>query len=206
MAMSSSLYRIRTGTGVLTLLLCLFSAQPAHAAAPALVQRCAACHGVDGNTTSARHYPNLAGQSAAYIELQLGNFRSGERPHALMRTIAQMLSPAEARTLSLYYAAQVARPQRSRDAALEQQGRQLFERGNAAGAPACASCHGAQGHGQAAFPRIAAQPANYTVAQLKVYRNAPRFNNPLATMMKTVAVKLSDQDMIAVSAYLATVK
>lgn len=174
--------------------------------AQALLQRCAACHGANGNTTDALLYPNLAGQSAAYIELQLSNFKSGERPHAQMRAVAAELSSADMRTLAGYYAAQPARAQRSTDPALEKQGRQIFEHGSAGGAPACAGCHGPQGHGQSPFPRVASQPPGYTLEQLKVYRDAPKFNNPLATAMKAVAIKLSDADMRAVSAYLATVR
>lgn len=182
-------------------------ALPALAApSSALLQRCAACHGATGNTADAALYPNLAGQSAAYIELQLTNFRSGERPHAQMRAVAGQLTAAEMRELAAYFAARKPQPQRSLDAALEQQGRRIFEHGSSAGAPACASYHGPQGHGQQAFPRIASQPARYTLEQLKVYRDAPGFNNPLATAMKQVAVKLSDADMRAVSAYLATVR
>ena len=184
----------------------LASAAMAAKPAPALLQQCAACHGVDGNTTSALLYPNLAGQAASYIALQLNNFRSGERPHAQMRAVAEKLSQADIVALAAWYAARSPKPQRSVDAALESQGRAVFERGNAAGAMACVACHGPQGQGQAQFPRIASQPAVYSLEQLKVYRNAPSFNNPLAMLMKSVAVKLSDQDMRAVSAYLATLK
>lgn len=197
---------VRPAIAALALMLASF-ALPVHAAPSAtLMQRCAACHGATGNTTAAALYPNLAGQSAAYIELQLNNFRNGERPHAQMRAVAEQLTGPEMRELAAFYAAQPAKPQASADAALERQGRQVFEHGSAGGAPACASCHGPQGHGQEPFPRIASQPAGYTLEQLKVYRDAPKFNNPLATAMKEVAVKLSDADMRAVAAYLATVR
>lgn len=186
----------------LTLASCALPALAAPSAA--LLQRCAACHGATGNTTAAALYPNLAGQSAAYIELQLNNFRNGERPHAQMRAVAEQLTGPDMRELAAFYAAQTAKAQAPADAALERLGRQVFEHGSAGGAPACASCHGPQGHGQQPFPRIASQPASYTLEQLKVYHDAPKFNHPLATAMKQVAVKLSDKEMRAVSAYLAT--
>jgi cytochrome c553 len=71
-------------------------------------------------------------------------------------------------------------------------------------APACTSCHGALGHGQATFPRIASQPADYLVEQLHVYHDAPHFNNPTASTMKGVALKLSAGETTAVAAYIAT--
>lgn len=203
MQTASAFYR---AAAALALVLSAFALPATAAPSPALLQRCTACHGVTGNTADAALYPNLAGQSAPYIELQLTNFRSGERPHAQMRAVAEQLTAADMRELAAFFAARKPAPQKSTDAALERQGRRIFEHGNSDGAPACASCHGPQGHGQQAFPRIASQPAGYTLEQLKVYRDAPRFNNPLATAMKQVAVKLSDADMRAVSAYLATVR
>ncbi|MFB9240653.1 c-type cytochrome [Massilia antarctica] len=196
----------RAIAGALAIMLASVAAPAVCAPPQALLQLCAACHSATGNTTSAALYPKLAGQSAAYIALQLNNFRSGERPHAQMRAVAEQLSGPDIRALASFYAAQRATPQPPADAALERQGREIFMHGSTAGAPACASCHGAQGQGQQAFPRIASQPAGYTLEQLKVYRDAPGFNNPLAMQMKAVAVKLGDADMRAVAAYLATVR
>jgi len=170
-----------------------------------LAQSCAACHGIDGNTANPALYPNLAGQAPAYLELQLANFKSGERPNPIMKSFAASLKDSDMHDLSAYFGAQPvkAQPQSNRD--LEERGKRIFTKGSATGAPACASCHGARGHGQAAFPRIASQPASYTLEQLHVYRDAPKFNNPLATEMKGVAVKLSEDEMKSVAAYIATV-
>ncbi|WP_394777540.1 c-type cytochrome [Undibacterium sp.] len=207
--------------GLISLACCWLLALPpafaATAAAPAaepqasiargrqLAQTCSACHGATGNSQNPALYPNLAGQSVAYLELQLTNFKSGERPNPLMKGFASALTAAQMHDLAAYFGAQTAKAQPKADAALEEKGKRIFTSGNAAGAPACASCHGAQGHGQAAFPRIASQPAAYTLEQLHVYRDVPKFNNPLATVMKGVAVKLSEDDMKSVSAYVATI-
>lgn len=178
------------------------SAAPGQAGQPA--QACLACHGATGNSTDPLRYPNLAAQAPAYLVLQLKNFQSGERPHPVMRAVAQTLSPADMQALAKHFGAQPARAQASRHPAQERLGRRIFEQGGAAGAPACASCHGPQGHGQGDFPRIASQPAPYLVAQLRTYRDVPHFGNPLATMMKGVAVRLKDDETQAVAAYLAT--
>lgn len=76
--------------------------------------------------------------------------------------------------------------------------------GSKAGALACVTWHGAQGEGQTVFPRIASQPAKYTLDQLHIYRDALHFKNPLAIQMKEVAKKLSEDEMRAVAAYLST--
>lgn len=178
--------------------------KPAIVRGKQLAQVCAACHGADGNSADPRLYPNLAAQLPAYLELQLVNFKSGERPNPLMKSFAATLNPADMRDLGQYFGAQRARPQASANHELELKGARIFKQGNAAGAPACASCHGADGAGQAPYPRVASQPAGYLLEQLHVYRDAPAFKNPLATVMKGVAAKLSENDMKAVAAYVAT--
>jgi cytochrome c553 len=169
-----------------------------------LARQCAACHGIDGNSPLPKAYPNLAAQAPAYLELQLNNFASGERPSAVMKAIATGLSAGDRRELGRYFGAQAAKAQPSSDRKLELQGKAVFTHGGSGGAPACASCHGAMGHGQANFPRIASQPAQYLLEQLHVYHDVPHFNNPLAMTMKEVALKLSTGEMEAVSAYIAT--
>ena len=169
-----------------------------------LAQACAGCHGADGNSANPKLYPNLAAQAPAYLELQLANFKSGERPNPAMQAVATSLSPSDMRDLGAYYGAQVAHPQRAADRVRENQGRRIFGQGGAGGAPACAACHGADGHGQGRFPRVASQPAAYALEQLRVYRAAPSFHNPLAMVMKSVAVKLNEDEMRSVAAYMAT--
>lgn len=169
-----------------------------------LAQTCAACHGGNGNTANPALYPNLARQAPAYLQLQLANFKSGERPNPIMKGFAASLTDTDMHDLGVYFGAQAVKAQPSSNRDLEEKGKHIFTTGSGAGAPACISCHGAQGHGQAAFPRIASQPQGYTLEQLHVYRDAPKFNNPLATVMKGVAVKLSEDEMKSVSAYIAT--
>lgn len=69
---------------------------------------CAACHGMDGDSTHDT-YPDLAGQTAEYLELQLRLFREGRhggsRTTALMQTVTQGLGAAEAAAVARYYAA-----------------------------------------------------------------------------------------------------
>jgi cytochrome c553 len=167
---------------------------------------CSGCHGADGNTANAELYPNLAAQNPDYIVLQLHNFKSGERPNAVMKAIATSLQEPDMLALAAYFGAQKAKRQPSADVTMEAKGRLIFAKGSAAGAPACLTCHGLQGQGQAVFPRIASQPAKYTLAQLAVYRDAAKFNNPLASEMKTVATKVNPDEMRAVAAYLATLQ
>ena len=180
-------------------------AAPAAKADPAKAQQivttvCAACHGADGNSTAPAN-PSLAGQHLAYLETQLKNFKSGERKNALMSGMAANLTPEDMKNLAAYYAWQKLKPQSARDKALAEQGRQLYRGGNAAsGVAACAGCHGPTGAGiPVQYPRLAGQYADYNLAQLKAFRAGERVN----VAMQGIAARLTDQEMKAVSEYIA---
>lgn len=64
--------------------------------------QCVACHGPVGISPNPT-FPHLAGQNATYLEIQLENFKSGERYHPLMTPVAQSLSRRDIIELSMYY-------------------------------------------------------------------------------------------------------
>jgi cytochrome c553 len=169
---------------------------------------CAACHGPDGNSPLAAN-PSLAGQHPEYLYRQLSNFKSqggkpAERNNAVMAGMAAPLSDDDMKNVATYYASQTLRPRAARDADLVKQGQLIYRGGIAAkGLAACASCHSPNGAGlPAQFPRVASQHAEYTAAQLKAFRAGDRKNDPNG-MMRTVAGKLSDREIAAVSEYIA---
>ncbi|MGI9385643.1 MAG: cytochrome P460 family protein [Methyloligellaceae bacterium] len=63
---------------------------------------CAACHGMNGVSVSAE-IPNLAGQKAKYISLQLKAFKGGKRKNALMNAIATQLGDADIDNLAAFF-------------------------------------------------------------------------------------------------------
>ncbi len=66
-------------------------------------ESCAACHGAVG-LSDHNYYPNLAGQKEEYLLYQLHYYRSGERPHALMTPLAEVLSDEDIADISAFYA------------------------------------------------------------------------------------------------------
>lgn len=64
---------------------------------------CGQCHGKNG-IAIIPVYPNLAGQKAPYMELQLKAFREGTRVNAAMTPHARKLSDQDIADLSAYYA------------------------------------------------------------------------------------------------------
>src|ERR1700680_4217270 len=172
------------------------------AALKSAVQTCAACHGVNGRSVSPT-FPNLAGQTATYIELQLKSFKDQSRAdpdaQAYMWGMASQLSDTTIGALAGYFAAQPAVPGRGGTSALIAQGKHLFEEGvPARQIPPCASCHGAHAEGLAYFPRLAGQHAPYLLKQLLVIQSVLR----TAPVMHGVIKDLTRDQMQAVVVYL----
>jgi cytochrome c553 len=167
-------------------------------------QVCSNCHGVTGAAISP-NFPNLAGQVEPYFIAQLNSFKShGRRDPAgfeYMWGLSRSLTDEQIKGLAAYFAAQTPARQPIEGAASRMQpGKAIFENGvSAKNVPACSSCHGAQGQGNATFPRIAGQHANYLVKQLVVFQRTGR--TPEGSIMKTVAHELTQQDMENVAAY-----
>ena len=161
---------------------------------------CAACHGADGVGTAPAN-PHLAGQVGDYVAAQLAAFKSGVRPSPVMQGMAAGLSPEDMAALGAYYQAQKPVQGMARDKALAARGQQIWRGGiKGMGVPACAGCHGAAGGGiPAQYPRLAGQQPELSLEWLKAYATGAR---PHA-VMGPVAAKLSENDMRAVSEYIA---
>src|SRR6202049_339592 len=103
-----------------------------HAAAKTVAEVCSACHGVNGRSVSPT-FPNLAGQTAPYIEIQLKAFKDQSRAdpdaQAYMWGMASQLSDGMISALAAFFAAQPAAPGRGGNSTLIAQGKRLFEEG-----------------------------------------------------------------------------
>lgn len=68
--------------------------------------QCMGCHGIPGWKTAFPEVypvPKLGGQHAAYLVSALKQYKSGERDHATMRSIASGLSDKDMEDLAAYY-------------------------------------------------------------------------------------------------------
>ncbi|MDR1276711.1 MAG: c-type cytochrome [Candidatus Accumulibacter sp.] len=190
---------------------------------------CAACHGVDGNSTLPAN-PVLAGQLPETLLKELNDFRRADgkpaaRNNDVMGAMSAVLSDEDRRILSIYFSRQkpvpptldaspapntspedagtahVAPPEFSERAKTAQV---LWRRGDFdRRIPACAGCHGTTGKGlPSQNPRVAGQHSEYSVAQLKNYRSGKRANDR-EKIMRTIAEKLSDKEIDALSELVA---
>ena len=164
---------------------------------------CMACHGADGNSANPE-WPHIAGQHAGYVVKQLKHFKAADRNNPLMMPMAMILSEQDMEDLAVYFAAQAPRPTGETEPSKLKLGERLYRAGNPqAGVPACSGCHGPAGAGVpgAAYPRVGGQHATYAALQLRAYKSGARATDPNA-MMRTVAARLSEEEIDAVSSYL----
>jgi cytochrome c553 len=169
---------------------------------------CAACHGADGNSMIAIN-PTLAGQSYDYLLKQMSDFKAADGKPALRANpvMGGMIAPytiEQMRDLAAYFAAQTPKPGAAKNEATVKLGQTLYRRGDETkGLPACASCHGPAGAGiPAQYPRVAGQHAEYAEQQLRAFRDGTRANDP-ASIMRTIALKMTDAEIKAVTDYMA---
>ena len=164
------------------------------------VVACITCHGPKGQSAVGT-WPKLAAQHPAYIARQLKNFKEGVRANAIMMGMAAALTDQDMQNIAAYLAKQPASLGVAQDKATIELGQSIYRGGIAAkGVPACAACHSPNGAGiPAQFPRQAGQWAEYSNNQLMSFREGTRKN----LQMNMIATKLSDNEMKAVSDYMA---
>ena len=164
---------------------------------------CAACHGPDGNSVNPA-WPSIAGQNAPYILKQLEAYKSGSRTDPLMTAQAMPLSEQEMRDLAVYYASQAAAPKAVAAPESVNKGEALYQGGDAENrVAACLACHGPTGRGNpaAAYPMLKGQHATYTATQLRNYASGQRKSDGPTRVMRDIAARLEEDDILAVASY-----
>jgi cytochrome c553 len=175
---------------------------------------CAACHGPQG-VAIAPNFPNLAGQSATYLYVQLEQFHQGQRSDPVMSAQAAPLSDADMRDLASHFASLAPKPAGRADAG--SRGAQLFLSGDPSrGIPPCQGCHGSDALGPrvqpgrtphppwSTIPRLRGQSAIYLTKRLTDFRNGVRPGSSNTRVMEGVARTLEDADVQALAAYLSS--
>lgn len=165
-------------------------------------QVCAGCHGEDGNS-SAPIFPKIAGQHASFISKQLHDFKSQKRGDPTMSALSEPLTDADIADLAAYYAKQKITVE---DGAANARGETIYRTGNlATGVPACTGCHGPGGNGNpgAVFPQVNGQYAAYVEKALHDFKSGAR-GNDLNGMMRTLAARMSDDEIKAVAQFIST--
>jgi cytochrome c553 len=178
-------------------------------AAPAPAPPCEACHGAHGEGMAAAHVPRIAAQSTEYLNKQLDDYAQGTRENPVMQNFSKQLSEKQRLQFSMHFASMPA-PHGAQITLLNQvqitRGHQLAYQGDEQRrVQACNSCHGPDGIGVLhAAPYLAGQSAEYLASALRAYQQDTR-RNDAGELMRSIAKRLNDADVVAVSGYFANV-
>ena len=167
---------------------------------------CAACHGVDGNSSNPI-WPSLAGQHASYTYKQLMDFKEGRRVNASMTGMVALLTEQDMKNLAAFYESQTPKGV-AFDPEVIADGESIYRGGiTETHVAACMGCHSpsGKGNGPAAWPSLAGQHPQYVVTQLQHFKEGLRANDP-GKMMRNVVVRMSDAEMEAVANYVAGIR
>lgn len=177
---------------------------------------CAACHGLDGNST-VDIYPKLAGQHELYIWRQLKLFKSGERDNAIMLGMAAALTEQDMRDIGAYYSTQKIIAGVADDSVIAsgpnagkkfyQVGEKIYRAGNpSTGVPSCMACHGPTGAGMPGptYPALGGQHATYTAATLTTFHDGMVWGKDknANVIMSQVAKNLTGEEIQGLATYL----
>ena len=157
---------------------------------------CAACHGEDGNSTTAGT-PSIAGQPKLFLETQLILFREELRKSEQMLPVVKGLKDAEIVKLAEHFSKlpaksmETGKPDRALIKVGAQKSKQLH----------CGICHLADYRGQNQIPRLAGQREAYLEAEMRAYRDGKRAGGD--TIMAAALYGVSDADIKALAHYLS---
>ncbi len=176
-----------------------------------VVQRCVACHGIDGQGRTA--FPSLAGQRPTYLMEALASYRSGQRPSGTMGPIADHLSDAQITDIADYFARQSPKePSLNSDAGQQQAALDLVQRGDAhKRAGACQACHPIDRKALSPavspaehYPLLNGQRVDYLVGQLHLFRAHRRGGGARHHIMHNMVEELDDEQIRMLARFYAS--
>ena len=159
------------------------------------VQVCTGCHGENGKPVD-KTIPNIWGQQAGYLYIQLRDFKRGDRKSEVMQPIASGFERDDMLAIAEYFSKKpwpdLGQPRAPKDVAQRAQ--------TASGSIGCTGCHLEQFQGDSTVPRLAGQGRDYLAQTMTDFRSRARGNNP---GMSDLMIATSVDDLAALAEYLA---
>ncbi|HLF32321.1 MAG TPA: c-type cytochrome [Xanthomonadales bacterium] len=154
-----------------------------------LSEKCATCHGDDGNADAA-DTPSLAGQDARYFVKAMNQYLEGERQEESMFKAVDGLSEQDMLDLAAFYAA---REPARRNVRTPLTAAEWTHR--------CERCHGMDGNStDPRFPMLAGQKKGYLAKSMRAYASNVYDNSTMHAM----ADPLSESDIESIVVYFAS--
>ena len=148
------------------------------------VTSCVGCHGANGINTNPG-VPNLAGQRAAYLYIELKAYQSGARGDSAMNNAVKFLSDDAMVKVAAYFSS--LDPPPAPTSAAAPVNIDPVQAGKAVAVAACAGCHGNTGITQIpGIPSLVGLDPKYMVDAMKAYKNGQRKNDTMKAMLASV--------------------
>jgi cytochrome c553 len=159
------------------------------------VKVCAVCHGENGKPVD-KTIPNIWGQQAGYLYIQLRDFKRGDRKSETMQPKASSFERSDMLAIAEYFSKKpwpdLGQPRAPKAVSQRAQ--------TAIASVGCTGCHLAQFQGDSTVPRLAGQGRDYLARSMADFRSRARGNNPgMSDLMSATAV----DDLTALAEYLA---
>ncbi len=162
---------------------------------------CARCHGKNG-ISATRGVPHLAGQRAAFLDLQLRAYRQSARVQGAMTGIVRYLSDDAFVKVAAYYAS-VEPPRPAAAPARAAPARPDPVQAGKVAAGACGGCHGESGvSAMPGMPSLVGLDPKYFIASVNAYKGGQRKND----MMKSLVGALNVESVNNLALYYALQK
>ncbi len=162
---------------------------------------CARCHGANGISPT-KGIPHLAGQRAAYLDLQLRAYRQSARVQGAMTGIVRYLSDDALVKVAAYYAS-LDPPRPAAAPAKPAPAKPDPVQAGKAAAAACGGCHGEAGISKTpSMPSLVALDPKYFAVAVNAYKSGQRKHD----MMKSLVASLGDETTNNIALYYALQK
>jgi len=170
-------------------------------------RNCAWCHGQSGQGFAVA--PRLAGQRSEYLENQFADFKSHARDNPkseqFMWGAARYISSHDAAAVAAYYAELTPTAANDGDRGLYDSGALTYRDGAIEkNIPSCVACHGPNGEGSGAIPRIAG--LSYRYLKRRLVQWGENYHLAAKAPMPEIAKVLPPAEIEALASYLSFVR
>ena len=158
-------------------------------------QVCAGCHGANGKPID-KTIPNIWGQQAGYIYIELRDFKRGDRKSDIMQPIVSSMERDDMQSIAEFFSKKL-----WPDLGQPRASKEISDRASSANrSVGCTGCHLDHFQGDGTVPRLAGMSKEYLSKTMADFRSRARGNNP---GMSDLMLATAPDDLAALAEYLA---
>src|SRR6202790_174309 len=159
------------------------------------VQVCAGCHGENGKPVD-KTIPNIWGQQAGYLYIELRDFKRGDRKNDIMQPIVSSMQRDDMQAIAEYFSKKP-----WPDLGQPRAPKEISDRASSANrSVGCTGCHLDHFQGDGTVPRLAGLSREYLTKTMDDFRSPAGGNNP---GLSDLLLATAPDDLAALAEYLS---